>query len=342
MREAAGNLYKTVEHQDRSSQGQQEVSRSRHPARRRLILPSQQTPLERARKLIEREQPGSMPMSQSAKRKRSGTPDTSESSSGRGQLQASLRSESWHHHDEHRSAQPLDSVLLSPPRSYEFAAGGMGQDNQPMDGLSPSIGHGSDLFANSYHPDLPLTARSIESQHSGKQSSVYNDGGLSNPVKLLAEAAEEISASDRTAADIDIPAYEEHGSFDSSLPPHYSLTETLHAIISEGPSEPRTLPSSLDETYLAEGLASLLADNARRRLDWEDRHFFNPPCREVKRDLGPENCPLSLALVTPREVKAFFATFFSRFHPMLPVLDPHLHTTACKHLSTARNLIQSG
>lgn len=177
-----------------------------------------------------------------------------------------------------------------------------------------------------------MSARSYDSHqssHPGGEMTREHDDGLSNPVRLLAEAAEEIGASEQSGhfSERTVQAVTTQ---EPMLPPEYHLPETLYAMLTDGEMNPISNTSGLSPEYLAQGLEILLSDGARRKLSDEDRVFFNPPLKEVKRDIGAEYCPLALALLTPREVKAFFATFYLKLHPMLPVLDPVVHTPECE------------
>lgn len=162
-----------------------------------------------------------------------------------------------------------------------------------------------------------------------------HDGGLSNPVRLLAEAAEESLApdNDHQVDEFVLPA---NGLLETILPPQYSLPATLHEMIRDrtGQADPHIGSIRLDSEYLAQGLMSLLSDDAQNHLSSDDKRFFKPPRREVRRDLGPEYDPLALALLTPKEARAFFGSFYLKLHPMLPVLDPALHTPDCRYFST--------
>ncbi|KAL0253490.1 hypothetical protein I308_100862 [Cryptococcus tetragattii IND107] len=183
-------------------------------------------------------------------------------------------------------------------------------------------------YTNQQQPVIPMSARSYDSHqssHPGGEMTREHDDGLSNPVRLLAEAAEEIGASEQSGhfSERTIQAATTQ---EPILPPEYNLPETLYAMLTDGEMDPISNTSGLSPEYLAQGLEILLSDGARRKLSDEDRVFFNPPLKEVKRDIGDEYCPLALALLTPREVKAFFATFYLKLHPMLPVLDPVVHT----------------
>ena len=145
------------------------------------------------------------------------------------------------------------------------------------------------------------------------------DGGLSNPVRLLAEAAEETSKSSLY-----------HGTDPAEtstlLPPHYTMVSTLRSLLEEGQIDERVKDLSMDLEYLAEGLESMTSESALQTLTSGDKAFFKPPVRPVKRDLGAEYDPIDLGLLTRREADAFFAHYFLRLHPLLPVLDPILHT----------------
>ena len=175
---------------------------------------------------------------------------------------------------------------------------------------------------------LTICPQSLAS-HSTSQPTVEGDheqdNGLSNPVKLLADAAEENNSDTLDAAAVKRIQVEE-----PALPPQYTLPGTIAALLSEGRVDSRIASLHLDSEYLAEGLQSLLADTAHRSLTVDDKRFFKPSRIHVKRDIGPEYDPLDLALVTMKEVKVFFTTFFAKLHPVLPVMDPCLHTPECK------------
>lgn len=151
-------------------------------------------------------------------------------------------------------------------------------------------------------------------------------------MRLLAEAAEEAPAEDRPWGVHAVPPRAPIAPL-ANLPPQYHLSSTLHAMILEGPIHPDT--STVQDTHwLAQGLEQLLEEGALRTLTEGDKRFFKPTGCHVKRDLGPDYDPLALALVTPMEIKAFFAAFFARLHPLLPVLDPALHTVDCESYCT--------
>lgn len=86
----------------------------------------------------------------------------------------------------------------------------------------------------------------------------------------------------------------------------------------------------IDLDYLSQGLESLLSDTARDTLGGEDKCFFKPARREIKRDLGAGYDPVAQAFLTQGEVQAFFSSFFMKLHPLLPILDPMLHTPECE------------
>ena len=95
-------------------------------------------------------------------------------------------------------------------------------------------------------------------------------------------------------------------------------------------SHPLVSLQSHDLSYIAEGLEALLSDKALDALSAEDRCYFKPARAEIRRDLGPEFDPVSQALLTQKEVHVFFSSFFTKLHPLLPVLDPELHTPECE------------
>ena len=173
---------------------------------------------------------------------------------------------------------------------------------------------------------LAISPHSLDSQASlavaGRQGD--QDTGLSNPVGLLAEAAEESNSDGLEHNAVPRPAAH------PALPPQYTLPDTLRSLLNEGILDERVASLHIDDDYLAHGLVSLLSDAAHRSLAEEDKRFFKPARHPVKRDLGPEYDPLDLALVTMNEVKVFFASYFSKLHPVLPVLDPALHTPECE------------
>lgn len=109
-----------------------------------------------------------------------------------------------------------------------------------------------------------------------------HDDGLSNPVRLLAEAAEEIGASEQSGhfSERTIQAATTQ---EPILPPEYNLPETLYAMLTDGEMDPISNTSGLSPEYLAQGLEILLSDGARRKLSDEDRVFFNPPLSPLKR-----------------------------------------------------------
>ncbi|KAK1927058.1 hypothetical protein DB88DRAFT_9665 [Papiliotrema laurentii] len=173
-------------------------------------------------------------------------------------------------------------------------------------------------------PDLhpPETSFQIISPHSlGSNISQQTEGGndhdndLSNPVRLLAEAAEEGG-----------PSVQPTIMAEPVLPLQYTLPETIHAMLHDGDVDPRVADLRSDTEYLAQGLEAMLSDTAQRSLTQEDMRFFKPARNQVKRDVGSEYDPVDLALVTLREVRVFLESFFNKLHPVLPVLDPILHT----------------
>jgi hypothetical protein len=176
-------------------------------------------------------------------------------------------------------------------------------------------------------PDLhpPETSFQIISPHSlGSNISQQTEGGndhdndLSNPVRLLAEAAEEGG-----------PSVQPTIMAEPVLPLQYTLPETIHAMLHDGDVDPRVADLRSDTEYLAQGLEAMLSDTAQRSLTQEDMRFFKPARNQVKRDVGSEYDPVDLALVTLREVRVFLESFFNKLHPVLPVLDPILHTPEC-------------
>jgi len=174
--------------------------------------------------------------------------------------------------------------------------------------------------------DSAISPRSLASQTGLLDGDRDHDGGLSNPVRLLAEAADESNpgSPDRiTRPSPSLPA----------VPPQYTLPETLMALLHEGPVNYHVSSLHISDEYLAGGLEKLLSDTAHRKLSEDDKGFFKPARREVKRDLGASYDPLDLALVTLKEVRVFFASFFSKLHPVMPVLDPALHTFECEERS---------
>jgi hypothetical protein len=164
------------------------------------------------------------------------------------------------------------------------------------------------------------------------------DGGLSNPVRLLAEAAEESTTGSSTW---DRSAVDQPVSSKVLLPPQYHLPDTLQTILMEGIIDSRVQYLQHDTEYLAQGLESLLSDTAHSALTESDKRFFTPSRKDTKRDIGSEYDPIALALVSPREVKAFFSAFFAKLHPVLPVLDPTLHTSECEFGSCLRPVLIS-
>ncbi|WVW79025.1 hypothetical protein I302_100988 [Kwoniella bestiolae CBS 10118] len=174
--------------------------------------------------------------------------------------------------------------------------------------------------------NLGISPDSFTSHQSGQSTEIGyshdHDGGLANPVRLLAEAAEE----DSHGSDLAENVIQDETLKEPALPPQYHIPETLLAMVTPEGLHSQIDQPGLEAEFLAEGLEKLLSDKGKRDLDSGDKRFFKPARREVKRDLGPEYNPLALALVTKREVEAFFGSFFSKLHPMLPVLDSSLHT----------------
>lgn len=186
----------------------------------------------------------------------------------------------------------------------------------------PSIPATSSLQA--HEPPVEVSPHSLDTQHT-RNTDDDNDGSLANPVRLLAEAAEEgqdISSQDQLAPQDLRPDRE-------CLPSEYTLPSTLRALLQESPIDAHIVTLALDVDYLARGLETLLASADRQTLSPEDKRFFRPARQLVKRDLGDEYDPVALALVTAKEVQVYFATFFLKLHPMLSVLDPILHTPDC-------------
>jgi len=179
----------------------------------------------------------------------------------------------------------------------------------------PSLQSASDLTIS---PSSNFSQPTYEGDHE-------QDSGLSNPVRLLAEAAEE-GALDEWNTTMVQRLHEET----QSVPPQYTLPETLEALLAEDSFDSRVVSVDLDNEYLARGLQVMLGDTAKRSLTDTDKRFFKPARNQVKRDLGSEYDPLDLALVTMKEVRVFFASFFAKLHPMLPVMDPILHTPDCQ------------
>ncbi|XAO27275.1 hypothetical protein I312_106120 [Cryptococcus bacillisporus CA1280] len=211
------------------------------------------------------------------------------------------------------------------PASFDFPALDAVEPQRPS---SSTASLSIPPYTNQQQPVIPMSARSYDSHqssHPGGEMTREHDDGLSNPVRLLAEAAEEIGVSEQSGH-FSERAVQAATTQEPMLPPEYNLPETLYAMLTDGGMDLISNTSGLSPEYLAQGLEILLSDGARRKLSDEDRVFFNPPLKEVKRDIGAEYCPLALALLTPREVKAFFATFYLKLHPMLPVLDPVVHT----------------
>jgi hypothetical protein len=195
--------------------------------------------------------------------------------------------------------------MLAQPNSFPFA---------PLQPASDPANLTISPHSLASHPSQP----NIEGEHE-------QDNSLSNPVRLLAEAAEESNPESWNHAAVQpIPVSQ------PTVPPQYTLPDTLAALLTEGAVDHRVASLRLDNDFLAEGLHSLLADTAHQTLADEDKRFFKPARNQVKRDLGPEYDPLELALVTMKEVKVFFASFFAKLHPVLPVLDPALHTPECE------------
>lgn len=167
------------------------------------------------------------------------------------------------------------------------------------------------------HDPSPLTQAStapsdLEHRH---------DGGLSNPVGLLTEAVDEEGAP---------PATDGHGLNAGrdvrALPVEYTLPDTLHAMLTEGPFDSSVPRGLLETEHLCSGLETLLAESAQDTLSVADQQFFRPLRRQIKRDIGPEYDPVAQALLTPAQAKAFFGCFFSRLHPLVPVLDVEYDT----------------
>lgn len=185
--------------------------------------------------------------------------------------------------------------------------------------LQPPIGTVQDVS--------PETVRSQTSWHEGGDES--NDGGLANPVRLLAEAAEEASSGTGGYGE-QMGAIRPSSERPPVLPPQYMLPDTMASLLHEGSVDPRIAGLSLDLDFLAQGLQALVAPTARQSLSAEDKAFFKPPKKMVKRDLGADCDPIDLALITETEANAFFDIYFQRLHPLLSVLDPELHKPACE------------
>ncbi|GFZ43058.1 hypothetical protein JCM24511_00776 [Saitozyma sp. JCM 24511] len=183
--------------------------------------------------------------------------------------------------------------------------------------LQPPVGTVQDVS--------PETVRSQTSWHEGGDES--NDGGLANPVRLLAEAAEEASSGSGGYGE-QMGAIRPSSHRPPVLPPQYMLPDTMASLLHEGSVDPRIAGLSLDLDFLAQGLQALVAPTARQSLSAEDKAFFKPPKKMVKRDLGADCDPIDLALITETEANAFFDIYFQRLHPLLSVLDPELHKPA--------------
>ena len=195
-----------------------------------------------------------------------------------------------------------------------------GPSSDPSTRHIPNHAPSSTLFPQPVTPQANTLAN---------ESSDHN-GGLANPVHLLAEAAEEEAGLDLGSPGPH-PSQADQAS-DLAESPQHNLPQSLRLLLDREPIHSVSDSIQVDTYYLIQGLHSMLSDTARRMLSEEDKKFFKPSRTQINRDLGYEYDPLDQALLVPSEVDAFFASFFQNLHPMLPVLDIGLHTPECQSL----------
>lgn len=203
---------------------------------------------------------------------------------------------------------PNADVQASPSSSPSF----------PM--LSGQFGVASQALANGISP---ATEQSCSSWYEGVDAADDNEGELTNPVRLLVEAAEasaRVSETSRPASASGPP----------TIPLQYTLPETLRALLNEGPVDERLAHLAADAEYLAEGLQLMTSDAAPAALTSAEKSFFKPFRKSIRRELATEYDPLARSLINEREACVFFDAYFQRLHPLLPVLDPALHTMECE------------
>ncbi|BEI91186.1 uncharacterized protein CcaverHIS019_0400060 [Cutaneotrichosporon cavernicola] len=170
----------------------------------------------------------------------------------------------------------------------------------------------------------PATEQSCSSWYEGVDSVDDNEGELTNPVRLLVEAAE---ASARVS-ELSRPA---SASGPPTIPLQYTLPDTLRSLANEGEVDERLAHLAADAEYLAEGLQLMTSDAAPAGLTSAEKSFFKPFRKSIRRELEIEYDPLARSLINEREACVFFDAYFQRLHPLLPVLDPTLHTMEFIH-----------
>lgn len=169
----------------------------------------------------------------------------------------------------------------------------------------------------------PATEQSSSSWYEGVDAADDNEGELTNPVRLLVEAAEASARASETSRPTS-------ASGAPPIPLQYTLPDTLRALLNEGPVDERLAHLAHDAEYLAEGLQLMTSDAAPKALTELEKSFFQPFRKTIKRELATEYDPLARSLITEREACVFFDAYFQRLHPLLPVLDPALHTMECE------------
>lgn len=205
-------------------------------------------------------------------------------------------------------AHPSD-LQVSPPNSHSF----------PILSAPLALASQTQSLPNGISP---ATEQSSSSWYEGADAD-DQPGELTNPVRLLVEAAE---ASARASETSRPPS----PSRDLTLPLQYTLPDTLRSLINEGPVDERLAHLAVDTEYLAEGLQFMTSDGVRPSLTAEEKAFFKPFRKVTKRELATEYDPLARSLITEREARVFFESYFQRLHPLLAVLDPALHTMECE------------
>ncbi|WVF71066.1 hypothetical protein IAT40_005863 [Kwoniella sp. CBS 6097] len=218
------------------------------------------------------------------------------------------------------STRTADSRLISSLQSQSSVYSALHSQSHSHPHPNPHPPHQQHPYFFSASEPSPATQVSWASE-----SMDDHDGALSNPVRLLTEAAEEHSSGSSAASREELP-FRKETTTKPPLPIQYRLPETIRAMLNEEPTDQWIHVLTSDVTYLGSGILNMVIESARESLSVEDKAFFKPPRKDTKRDLGPEYDPVALALLTEQESAAFFDSFFAKLHPMLPVLDPSLHT----------------